>query len=335
MIPITYNVRNLAVRKTTTVATALGIALVVFVFAGVADAVERHREDARAQPADADMAIVLRKGADTELSSSIDEPERRARPRRPGRRAGRRRQAHRRRRGRWWSFCVEQDRHRRLQQRQVRGVPDNALAFRPEVKIVEGRAPQPGTDEVIVGRADPRPVQGARDRPDLRAQEEPPGQGGRRLRRRRLVVRVRGLGRPRHRAHRLRPRGLRLVGPRAARVARASSTAFKACDRGRTGSSASRRARDRLLREAVARARAMFLNVMGVHDRVLLRGRRDDRRDDHDVRARSPTASARSARCARSASRAAASSTSFLFESLLLALLGGASARSRRSCSAW
>lgn len=34
MIPIAYNVRNLTVRKTTTAAAALGLALVVFVIAG-------------------------------------------------------------------------------------------------------------------------------------------------------------------------------------------------------------------------------------------------------------------------------------------------------------
>ena len=34
MVPIQYNVRSLFVRKVTTIATAVGIALVVFVFAG-------------------------------------------------------------------------------------------------------------------------------------------------------------------------------------------------------------------------------------------------------------------------------------------------------------
>ena len=33
MIPISYNVRNLAVRKTTTLASGIGLALVVFVVA--------------------------------------------------------------------------------------------------------------------------------------------------------------------------------------------------------------------------------------------------------------------------------------------------------------
>ena len=43
MIPLRYNVRSLLVRKTTTIATALGIALVVFVLGAVADARARHR----------------------------------------------------------------------------------------------------------------------------------------------------------------------------------------------------------------------------------------------------------------------------------------------------
>jgi putative ABC transport system permease protein len=34
---------------------------------------------------------------------------------------------------------------------QIRGVPDDAVDFRKEIQIVEGRAPKPGTDEVMVG----------------------------------------------------------------------------------------------------------------------------------------------------------------------------------------
>lgn len=36
---------------------------------------------------------------------------------------------------------------------QIRGVPDNVMTFRPTVHIIEGRPPQPGTDEAIVGKA--------------------------------------------------------------------------------------------------------------------------------------------------------------------------------------
>jgi putative ABC transport system permease protein len=36
---------------------------------------------------------------------------------------------------------------------QMRGVPDDVFAFRPTVKIVQGKALAPGTDEVVVGKS--------------------------------------------------------------------------------------------------------------------------------------------------------------------------------------
>src|SRR5690242_10825245 len=62
MIPLSYNVRSLLVRKTTSIATALGIGLVVFVLAS-AFMVGAGRKD---------NAIVLRKGSDTEMASSLE-----------------------------------------------------------------------------------------------------------------------------------------------------------------------------------------------------------------------------------------------------------------------
>ena len=70
MVPIQYNVRSLLVRKITTIATAMGIALVVFVFAAslmMCEGVNR----ALATNARSDTAIILRKGSDAELSSTI------------------------------------------------------------------------------------------------------------------------------------------------------------------------------------------------------------------------------------------------------------------------
>ena len=70
MVPIQYNARSLMVRKVTTLATAGGIALVVFVFAGALmfNAGVTH---ALATSGRADTAIILRKGSDAELSSAI------------------------------------------------------------------------------------------------------------------------------------------------------------------------------------------------------------------------------------------------------------------------
>src|SRR4051812_19543274 len=74
MIPVAYNVRNLAVRKTTTAATALGLALVVFVFASVM-MLSNGIKKTLGRAASDDVAVVLRKGASAELESSIDEPD--------------------------------------------------------------------------------------------------------------------------------------------------------------------------------------------------------------------------------------------------------------------
>ncbi|MGE0403917.1 MAG: ABC transporter permease, partial [Kofleriaceae bacterium] len=70
MVPLRYNVRSLLVRKVTTFATAFGIALVVFVFAA-AGMLAAGIDDAMVSTARKDTVIVLRKGSDAELASSL------------------------------------------------------------------------------------------------------------------------------------------------------------------------------------------------------------------------------------------------------------------------
>ena len=69
-IPLAYNLRNLAVRKTTTLMTALGIGLTVAVLLSVLALVEGLRTafEANAHPLN---VIVLRKGSTAELMSTI------------------------------------------------------------------------------------------------------------------------------------------------------------------------------------------------------------------------------------------------------------------------
>jgi putative ABC transport system permease protein len=148
MVPLRYNVRSLFVRKVTTFATAGGIALVVFVFAagqmlgaGIGRAMEASGRD--------DTVIVLRKGSDSELSSGItndykklgDRPEVAAV-------AG--------------ATAIgeivivitaELTSGAGASNVLVRGMPQEGFQFRPDAKIVAGRAPKPGTNEVVVGQA--------------------------------------------------------------------------------------------------------------------------------------------------------------------------------------
>ncbi len=73
-IPISYNFRNLLVRKTTTVMTALGIALTVAVMLGILGLLAGLKSSFQATGHPLDV-LVLRKGATAELSSQVKRTE--------------------------------------------------------------------------------------------------------------------------------------------------------------------------------------------------------------------------------------------------------------------
>lgn len=152
MIPISYNVRSLLVRKTTTFATAGGIALVVFVLAAamMLSAGVKKTLVAGGRP---DNAIVTRKGSGAELSSSIEnnlvslvlsapgvKKDETGAPLGSGETV----------------VVIAQDKlggaAGQVSNVQVRGVPDNVMKVRPDVHIIEGRPAKPGTDECIIGK---------------------------------------------------------------------------------------------------------------------------------------------------------------------------------------
>jgi putative ABC transport system permease protein len=150
MIPINYNLRNLVVRKTTTATAGLGMALVVFVVSAVI-MLNNGIHKTLGRDADPAAAVVIRKGSDNELSSSIEEPNVGLVLSTPG--------------VAQWPDGVPQGIGELLvvilldkvgtdgfSNVQVRGVPDNALKFHTTAKIIAGRAPNAGTDEVMVGR---------------------------------------------------------------------------------------------------------------------------------------------------------------------------------------
>ena len=151
MVPIRYNVRSLLVRKVTTFATAGGIALVVFVFAAammLGEGVNR----AFATSGRSDVAIVLRKGSDAELSSTLDGNQLNLLRGSSGVNAS----------APGGGVTGEvvlvitaalADDPDAISNVLVRGMPAEGPQLRPDVRIVSGRAPKPGTNEVMVGRA--------------------------------------------------------------------------------------------------------------------------------------------------------------------------------------
>src|SRR5262245_29569075 len=70
-IPLSYNVRNLFVRRTATIMTAFGVGCVVAVLVAVMALAEGFRS-AIATSGSPDNAMVLRVGATAEIQSAID-----------------------------------------------------------------------------------------------------------------------------------------------------------------------------------------------------------------------------------------------------------------------
>lgn len=151
MIPISYNIRSLAVRKATTIATATGIALVVAVLAssqmlsnGIRNTLGKAGEPGR--------AIVLRKGADTEMASNLESRMLSLILAAPGVK----RDSSGAPRGVGELLLVialeKPGTSGQMSNVAIRGVSDNVLAFRDQVHIVAGRMAKPGSHEVVIGK---------------------------------------------------------------------------------------------------------------------------------------------------------------------------------------
>ena len=149
MIPFRYNVRSLAVRKATTVATAGGIALVVFVLAASL-MLSAGIKKTMGSSGKADNAMVMRMGSDAEIGSVIEESSVALILAAPGVKADERGQAI----GAPEIVVVgamEKLGAEGVTNVAIRGVSEDVMRFRPEIHLVAGRPARPGTDEAIVG----------------------------------------------------------------------------------------------------------------------------------------------------------------------------------------
>jgi putative ABC transport system permease protein len=140
------------VRKTTTIATALGVGLVVFVYAS-AEMLSAGVVKTMTSAGRTDNAMVLRKGSDVEMASSIELPTVNLVLAAPGVKRDTTGAAL----GSGEIVVVIAQEKLGGQAGQVsnvlvRGVTEMALKVHPEVRVTDGRPPQPGTDEVMIGR---------------------------------------------------------------------------------------------------------------------------------------------------------------------------------------
>jgi putative ABC transport system permease protein len=150
-IPFSYSLRNLITRKVTTILTASGMALVVFVFTTIlmmAQGLKKTLVDTGSY----DNVVVIRKGSGSEVVSGIERSK---------------------------AAVVETDPQIYIgidgkpffskeisvlitlpkkgdgkpSNVMIRGIGDASLKLRPQVKIIEGRLPRPGLSEIMAGRS--------------------------------------------------------------------------------------------------------------------------------------------------------------------------------------
>jgi putative ABC transport system permease protein len=148
-IPLVYNLRNLAARRVSTILTALGIALVAWVFIFTL-ALAGGFQAALTTTGSPDNAIVIRKGSTAELMSILDRDVAAAVSSQP--------EIARATDGTplvaselmvVWNLRRKSGTTTNV---VVRGVGPKSLALRPKVRLVQGRMFRPGLDEVVVGK---------------------------------------------------------------------------------------------------------------------------------------------------------------------------------------
>ena len=149
-IPFIYNVRNVVQRPLTTLATGWGIAMVVTILVG-AFALASGFQAALVGTGSTSNAIVMRTGADSEISSGIGRDAANVIKALPDIAHGPD--------GRPLASAemvvltnLERVGQKGSSNIPIRGIDQGALALRDQVKVVDGRMFAPGTDELIVGQ---------------------------------------------------------------------------------------------------------------------------------------------------------------------------------------
>jgi len=150
-IPISYSFRNLWTRRLTTILTASGMALVVFVFAAILMLSEGLRKTL-VDTGSYDNVVVIRKAAESEVMSAVERPQSAIVETQP-------------------EIAVGLDGRQLLAKELVvlinlpkrdsnkpshvviRGISGASLLLRPQVRILEGRMPRPGSSEIIAGKS--------------------------------------------------------------------------------------------------------------------------------------------------------------------------------------
>lgn len=159
IIPLSYSLRNLLIRRMTTMLTASGMALVVFVFAAtlmLTDGLQKTLVETGSP----DNVVVIRKGAQSEVQSGVERLQANLVEIQP-------------------EIATGSDSRPLLAKELVvlinlpkrgsnkpanvviRGIAPTSLILRPQVRLIEGRMPRPGSAEILAGASIAKRFQGA------------------------------------------------------------------------------------------------------------------------------------------------------------------------------
>lgn len=158
-VPLSYIWRNLAARKLTTLLTAGGMALVVFVFATVLMLEEGLRKTL-VETGSPDNVVITRRSAGTEVQSVIDREQAAIVENQPevaysanGLRLASKETI--------VLISLAKRSSEKASNVLIRGVGQKGIELRPQVRISEGRMFRPGSTEIIAGKSVAERYQGA------------------------------------------------------------------------------------------------------------------------------------------------------------------------------
>lgn len=148
-IPLAYNFRNLWTRRLTTLLTVSGMALVVFVFASILMLAEGLQKTL-VETGSYDNVVFLRKGSNSEVVSGVTRQQASILETFPEIAMGPKGQ-------KLLSkevvmlIALTKKGSDKPSNVVLRGIDENSLFLRPQVKLVDGRLPRMGSTEIIVG----------------------------------------------------------------------------------------------------------------------------------------------------------------------------------------
>jgi putative ABC transport system permease protein len=159
-IPVSYSLRNLLTRRLTTFLTASGMALVVFVFAAIlmlAEGLQKTLVETGAY----NNVVVIRKGSESEVQSGVERLQASIVETQPEVAIGSKGQPLVAK-----ELVVLINLPKRGSDKPgnvvMRGISENSFILRPQVKLVEGRMPRPGTSEIVIGQSIAKRFKGVR-----------------------------------------------------------------------------------------------------------------------------------------------------------------------------